>query len=109
MGCQYDDPTHNGASSFTVAMPRLTFGRGTLNEIGARATRHQLKKVALFTDPYLLDGPLVATALESLEKAGLSATVFSEIRVEPCDDTVCLLYTSPSPRDGLLSRMPSSA
>ena len=24
-------------------------------------------------------------------------------------DIVCLLYTSPSPRDGLLSRMPSSA
>ena len=24
-------------------------------------------------------------------------------------DVVCLLYTSPSPRDGLLSRMPSSA
>ena len=24
-------------------------------------------------------------------------------------DFVCLLYTSPSPRDGLLSRMPSSA
>ena len=23
--------------------------------------------------------------------------------------TTCLLYTSPSPRDGLLSRMPSSA
>ena len=25
------------------------------------------------------------------------------------DYKVCLLYTSPSPRDGLLSRMPSSA
>ena len=25
----------------------------------------------------------------------------------PC--SICLLYTSPSPRDGLLSRMPSSA
>src|SRR5664279_1855714 len=25
------------------------------------------------------------------------------------DSTFCLLYTSPSPRDGLLSRMPSSA
>ena len=25
------------------------------------------------------------------------------------DSIVCLLYTSPSPRDGLLSRMPSSA
>ena len=27
----------------------------------------------------------------------------------PLEDTSCLLYTSPSPRDGLLSRMPSSA
>ena len=25
------------------------------------------------------------------------------------EETICLLYTSPSPRDGLLSRMPSSA
>ena len=28
-------------------------------------------------------------------------------RTDPVD--TCLLYTSPSPRDGLLSRMPSSA
>ena len=27
----------------------------------------------------------------------------------PCSEIFCLLYTSPSPRDGLLSRMPSSA
>ena len=27
----------------------------------------------------------------------------------PCNYGYCLLYTSPSPRDGLLSRMPSSA
>ena len=27
----------------------------------------------------------------------------------PDEDISCLLYTSPSPRDGLLSRMPSSA
>ena len=27
----------------------------------------------------------------------------------PIEPVVCLLYTSPSPRDGLLSRMPSSA
>ena len=40
------------------------------------------------------------------------------VRVEDTDqerlvpgavDSICLLYTSPSPRDGLLSRMPSSA
>ena len=29
--------------------------------------------------------------------------------LEPGLRSVCLLYTSPSPRDGLLSRMPSSA
>ena len=28
---------------------------------------------------------------------------------EGLNSTSCLLYTSPSPRDGLLSRMPSSA
>ena len=28
---------------------------------------------------------------------------------QPLEIEICLLYTSPSPRDGLLSRMPSSA
>ena len=32
-----------------------------------------------------------------------------QIAVAGAPETVCLLYTSPSPRDGLLSRMPSSA
>ena len=35
----------------------------------------------------------------------LSGTIASYL----LGDSVCLLYTSPSPRDGLLSRMPSSA
>ena len=32
-----------------------------------------------------------------------------KVRIVYENDEVCLLYTSPSPRDGLLSRMPSSA
>ena len=32
-----------------------------------------------------------------------------DIRYLVAQDKSCLLYTSPSPRDGLLSRMPSSA
>ena len=36
--------------------------------------------------------------------SGKSVTALSLMRL-----TDCLLYTSPSPRDGLLSRMPSSA
>ena len=33
----------------------------------------------------------------------------AEIYAIPMREETCLLYTSPSPRDGLLSRMPSSA
>src|SRR5665647_895907 len=32
-----------------------------------------------------------------------------KIKIDFTQTEVCLLYTSPSPRDGLLSRMPSSA
>ena len=41
-------------------------------------------------------------------KAGLIVAVFMHMAWERLA-LVCLLYTSPSPRDGLLSRMPSSA
>ena len=39
---------------------------------------------------------------------GIEASVTGE-SLNSGDPAVCLLYTSPSPRDGLLSRMPSSA
>ena len=41
-----------------------------------------------------------------LESSALQAMLQAAGRDEAC---LCLLYTSPSPRDGLLSRMPSSA
>ena len=34
---------------------------------------------------------------------------FSKTELDEGQKMACLLYTSPSPRDGLLSRMPSSA
>lgn len=88
MGCQYFSPHDHGADSFTVAMPRLTVGRGTLHELGERTAALSVKSVALFTDPYLLDGPLVAIAKNSLKKAGISFAIFSDIRVEPDDESV---------------------
>ena len=41
-------------------------------------------------------------ALIDRRKANVPMTLFVSVKT-------CLLYTSPSPRDGLLSRMPSSA
>ena len=40
---------------------------------------------------------------------GIPASSFAERRTNDHLLLICLLYTSPSPRDGLLSRMPSSA
>lgn len=88
MGCQHYSPTDNGADSFTVAMPRLTVGRGTLREVGERAKRLGIKRVALFTDTLLRSGPIVATVLESLKKAGIETATFSDIRIEPDDESV---------------------
>ena len=47
-------------------------------------------------------------AVEAALECGQDRATGIEIDVvDP--DSACLLYTSPSPRDGLLSRMPSSA
>lgn len=88
MGCQYFAPNENGAETFTVAMPRLTFGRGCLQEVGARCAARGLKRIALFTDPMLDSGPIVSLASQALKRAGIDVAVFSDIRIEPCDATV---------------------
>ena len=49
-----------------------------------------------------------ATKTTKVNRADVSPE--DQIRFLPCDTVVvCLLYTSPSPRDATLSRMPSSA
>ena len=60
--------------------------------------------------------PSSVPADESIDarEARLAAKFAAWAKEPPRDDEVvvdkdCLLYTSPSPRDGLLSRMPSSA
>ena len=47
--------------------------------------------------------PLIAPALDVARDAGVTLVV------ETGNGTICLLYTSPSPRDTEVSRMPSSA
>ena len=48
------------------------------------------------------------TEIEEL-KGPVEVTEDDEGATIDFDPNACLLYTSPSPRDGLLSRMPSSA
>ena len=66
-------------------------------------------KVALITGASYGIGMAIAKAMA----ANGATIVFNDIKQELVDKGIaaytCLLYTSPSPRDGLLSRMPSSA
>ena len=51
----------------------------------------------------------IRAALESVPKGQLEAGLCAGLSYLQTIFRICLLYTSPSPRDGLLSRMPSSA
>ena len=46
---------------------------------------------------------------DALSDADINPTEPTVTFTQPAEGTHCLLYTSPSPRDGLLSRMPYSA
>ena len=46
---------------------------------------------------------------EYLIQSDVGVVAASEIKEIISDSKICLLYTSPSPRDATLSRMPSSA
>ena len=57
-------------------------------------------------------GIIGTTSAYFLAKQGHEVTVIDRqdsVSMETSHANACLLYTSPSPRDGLLSRMPSSA
>ena len=47
-------------------------------------------------------------AINGMIDSGMEGVEFVAVNTD-AQDLICLLYTSPSPRDGLLSRMPSSA
>ena len=52
---------------------------------------------------------LAKIAQLNFQKRGLMPLAGYSYLPQDVSDSACLLYTSPSPRDGLLSRMPSSA
>ncbi|MDX1432239.1 MAG: hydroxyacid-oxoacid transhydrogenase [Gammaproteobacteria bacterium] len=86
--CEYFVATDGGADTFTVEMPRVTFGRGALAELGARARARGLGRVALFTDANLAGSVHLERARRSLGDAGIDAVEFSEVFIEPNDRSV---------------------
>jgi len=75
--------TEDSDRAFTICMPTFTFGAGCLAEAGEHARELGLKRVALFTDASLRDSAPVATVRTALTTAGVEATLYDEVAVEP--------------------------
>ena len=79
------------------------------------AYQHQVKKLLFFGStcvyPKLAAQPMQESALltSPLEPTNEPYAIAKIAGIKMCDAYRCLLYTSPSPRDATLSRMPSSA
>ena len=87
----------------TQSTVRLYYGRGWPDKAGAALTLIGLAILALNLP---LPGRERTTLWHRMAaRIGISPTLTPAIGL----NVPCLLYTSPSPRDGLLSRMPSSA
>ena len=69
-----------------------TFENGTFNDIVERATK-----------------ALSEEGFGVLSEIDVRATLKNKLDIDTPDYLICLLYTSPSPRDKRQSRMPSSA
>ena len=86
--CQYFTPSDGGADSFTVEMPRLTFGRGCLSELGERTKAHGVRRAAVFTDRFLNGSRHMDCVRRSLATAGIDHEIFDEVRIEPSDTSI---------------------
>ena len=84
-------------------MDRRSFLKNSTVGVGATAA------AATLAAPAYAQGKRTLTMVTSVPEG---FAVFDDAAQNFCDRVgamTCLLYTSPSPRDGLLSRMPSSA
>lgn len=70
---------------FTMDTSRIAFGCGARHEVGEALRALGGMRVLLLTDPLLRDGGVVADVLASLGAAGLDATVFADVEIEPSD------------------------
>ena len=67
------------------------------------------KRVLIITDPFVVQSGMVDLITAPLNSAGIEYDIFCDVVPDAPLNKICLLYTSPSPRDRQKSRMPSSA
>ena len=86
---------------------KVGIGYTATKKIGNAVKRNKAKRIMRELAKKILIKCKTNTYYVLIAKTSILDTKFKDLLEEL--DKVCLLYTSPSPRDGLLSRMPSSA
>ena len=117
--CRFNERTH----PLVVKILKIFFGGpelGQENQLNPVKKLEELEKLKLYCDDYrhlsngsnkhsaLIDVAIVECAIKASPLfKNPNSRFFQGSRLKNCIS--CLLYTSPSPRDATLSRMPSSA
>lgn len=91
--------------AFTVDASRVTFGFGCLDELGARARAHGMKRVALFTDARVNKIASFGGVTHSLKSAGIDFVVYDECQIEPDDESFAraIRFAAENKPDGYIS------
>ena len=97
---------HFEAKIMSSGMTNLKFGFLRLQDPYRAYYDHKVKSFQEELERKKSEGERAQDDAEKVAEEGTSQKSLAERKTEKSD---CLLYTSPSPRDGLLSRMPSSA
>ncbi|MFO0745050.1 MAG: hydroxyacid-oxoacid transhydrogenase [Myxococcota bacterium] len=88
MSCAHGIVAAAGETAFSIDAGAITFGRGALDEVGARVAAlcgAGAKRVALFTDARVGALAPVAIAKASLAREGFDVAVFADVAIEPSD------------------------
>ena len=94
---------HNGENIMKIY--KLVNVLGALNDTGKLACdMYELGKKRYYSKAHQQEIPISEMDFQHMVRAFVKQNEETDN-----DSSSCLLYTSPSPRDGLLSRMPSSA
>ncbi|MGQ9367749.1 hydroxyacid-oxoacid transhydrogenase [Azospirillum sp. ST 5-10] len=87
-----------GERGFTVEAASMKFGPGMLAELGLDARALGMRRVALFTEPNVMETTPFHVALEGLNQEGLEVGIYHLCRVEPTSES--FLDAAAFARDG---------
>ncbi len=77
-----------GDTVFTVDNSKLKIGKGALKEVGYDVKQLNIKKLGLYTDPFISQQECFKQVKESLNKYNINFEIYDQILVEPTDESL---------------------